>query len=202
MYLYDNKQFSQINEIRENYNLISFQDIMRSSGAGVRPVSEAMRKMKIKPEVIILKPSNKTNQLYKREYLPQIVEAVGTKKRTDVIPEGYISKKQFAIKFGVNPYTVNNMGSYFPDFNKYAEYFYIDNIKTKYFLMTEESEKFYAEKVENEYFKLHPNNDELKDIDLSMLKNEFDNLQNYVSENLKIIPKLMKTQIYPFSFKR
>jgi len=50
--------------------------------------------------------------------------------------------------------------------------------------------------------KLHPNNDELKDIDLSMLKNEFDNLQNYVSENLKIIPKLMKTQIYPFSFKR
>ena len=148
MYLYDNKQFSQINEIRENYNLISFQDIMRSSGAGTRPVYEAMQKLKIKPEVIILKPSNRKNQLYKREYLPQIVEAVGTEKRTDTIPEGYISKKQFAIKFGVNPYTVNNMSSYFPDFNKFAEYFFVDNIKTKYFLMTVESERFYKEKVE------------------------------------------------------
>jgi len=48
----------------------------------------------------------------------------------------------------------------------------------------------YAEKVEKEYFKLHPNNAELKDIDLSVLKNEFNNLQNYVSETLKIMPRL------------
>jgi hypothetical protein len=212
MYLYDNKQFSQINEIRENYNLISFQDIMRSSGAGVRPVSEAMRKMKIKPEVIILKPSNKTNQLYKREYLPQIVEAVGTKKRTDVIPEGYISKKQFAIKFGVNPYTVNNMGSYFPDFNKYAEYFYIDNIKTKYFLMTEESEKFYAEKVEKyttpfskrkHFIKTNlENNREYSDgnlhkiaFDYDILSEIFDTKSRFFQLMIKVYKKYAKLQI-------
>lgn len=148
MFLYDNKQFKQINEIRENYNLISFQEIMRSSGAGTKPVYDAMHKLNINPEIILLKPSNKTLRLYKRDFLPQLIEIIGTEKKVDVIPEGYISKREFAVKFGVNPYTVNNMSTYFSDFNKYAEYFYIDNVKTKFFLMTEEAEKFYKEKVE------------------------------------------------------
>lgn len=148
MFLYDNKQFKQINEIRENYNLISFQEIMRSSGAGVKPVSDAMHILNIKPEVVILKPSNRTIQLYKKEFLPKLIELVVAKKRFDTIPNGYISKKEFAVKFGVKPYTVNNMSSYFSDFNKYAEYFFVDNIKTKFFLINAESEKFYREKVE------------------------------------------------------
>ena len=148
MFLYGNKQFKQINEIRKNYNLISLQEIMRYSGAGTKPVSEAMHKLNINPEVILLKPSNKTIRLYKRDFLPQLIEIIGTEKKVDVIPEGYISKKEFAVKFGVNPYTVNNMSTYFSDFNKYAEYFYIDNVKTKFFLMTEEAESFYREKVE------------------------------------------------------
>lgn len=64
MFLYDNKQFKQINEIRENYNLISFQEIMRYSGAGTKPVSEAMHKLNINSEVILLKPSNINNNAF------------------------------------------------------------------------------------------------------------------------------------------
>jgi len=58
----------------------------------------------------------------------------------------------------------------------------------------------YAEKVEKEYFKYHPKNVELKDMNLSMLKDEFNDLQNYVSENLKIIPKLDENTDLSFFF--
>lgn len=48
----------------------------------------------------------------------------------------------------------------------------------------------YAEEVEKEYFLIHPSNEELINIDLSNLEHHFDLLQDYISKELRIIPKL------------
>lgn len=148
MYLYDNKKFSDLREIHANYNLISFGNIMKQCGAGVGPVSDALRALSIKPVSVIMEPSGRVIKLFPSDKLSVIIKKIGIERKDDIIPEGYISKKEFAILFEVKPYTVNNMSNYFKDFDKYAEYFYKDNIKTKYFLINEETKTFYKEKVE------------------------------------------------------
>ena len=148
MYLYDNKQFKDLREIHSNYDLISIGEIMKSCGASVGPVSIALNNLSIKPEIITLKPSGRTIQLYQRKELPVIAKVVGSVFQNDVIPDNYISKREFAVMFGVKPYTVNNMSSYFKDFDKYAKYYFVDNIKTKFYLINEETKSFYKEKVE------------------------------------------------------
>lgn len=148
MYLYDNKQFKDLREIHANYDLISIGEIMKSCGASVGPVSIALNSLSIKPEIITLKPSGRTIQLYQRKELPVIAKVVGSVFQNDVIPDNYISKREFAVMFGVKPYTVNNMSAYFKDFDKYAKYYFVDNIKTKFYLINEETKPFYKEKVE------------------------------------------------------
>jgi hypothetical protein len=137
MYLYDNKQFKDLREIHANYDLISIGEIMKSCGASVGPVSIALNNLAIKPEIITLKPSGRTIQLYQRKELPVIAKVVGSVFQNDVVPDNYISKREFAVMFGVKPYTVNNMSAYFKDFDKYAKYYFVDNIKTKFYLINE-----------------------------------------------------------------
>ena len=121
MYLYDNRQFKGINEIKENYNLISYQHIMRSCGTGTGIVNSVMASLNIKSEKIIADPSGKVIQLYKAECLQSIMDKVGVSFRNDNIPSGYITKREFANLFNIKVFTVNNMSTYFKDFNKYAE---------------------------------------------------------------------------------
>lgn len=148
MYLYDNKHFKGINEIKENYNLISYQNILRSCGAGTGIVNSVMQSLEIHPVIVIAEPSGKTIQLYKQEYLQQLIDKVGISYRDDKIPNGYISKREFANLFNIKVFTVNNMATYFKDFNKYAEYFYVNNIRTKYFYINDVTYGYYKERVE------------------------------------------------------
>jgi hypothetical protein len=148
MFLYDNKKFKQINEIREKYNLISFSEIMKNCGAGVKPVKDVIKSLAIKNHIILLEPSGRQFALYEKKYLPEITKKIGNEFKNDIIPYNYISKKEFAELFKIKPYTVNNMNVYFSDFNQYAEYFFINNVRTKYFYIDDTTYQFYKEKVD------------------------------------------------------
>lgn len=211
MYLYDNKHFKDIREIRENYDLVSITEIMRYCGVGIGPVSIALQKLNVKPELITLKPSGKKINLYKKDYLQPMFETVGAEIKNDIVPEGYLTKREFAIKFGIKPFTVSNMASYFSDFNKYAKYFYRGNIKTKFFLVNEETESFYKERVEkytrpvrrNNFVKLnYENNREYSEgnlhkiaFDYEILAEIFDTNSRFFHLMIKVYKKYAKLQI-------
>lgn len=213
MYLYDNKQFRGINEIKEDYDLINYQTIVRSCGAGKSIVDSVMASLNINSEKIIANPSGKVIQLYKAECLQPIIDKVGVSFRNDEIPNGYITKKGFANLFNIKVFTVNNMSSYFKDFNKYAEYFYVNNIRTKYFFINDVTYGYYKERVEkyttpfSERMKkskqiIKENLREYSDgnlhkiaIDYEMMAAIFDTQSKYFNLMIRIYKKYAKLQV-------
>lgn len=148
MYIYKNEKISDISVFRDNYHFISFSDIAKKCGVGFTQLNAVIAELKIEPECILRLPSNTYMHLYTQEAFNKIKSVLKCNYKNDKIPAGYISKKELSKMFNVQPYTINNMARYFSDFNKYAEYFFVENIKTKFFLINDSSYQFYKEKIE------------------------------------------------------
>lgn len=143
---YKNQIFKDYQELFKFYKLYGLNYVTKQTGAGIRSIERVLKKMNIKSEDVILKPSGKVHKLYTADDVQKIISNLEIDYKNDTIPVNYISKKELALWLGIKESTLNQMQTYFPDFNSYAEYFYVNNIKKKYFLFDDSSKNYFLEK--------------------------------------------------------
>lgn len=149
MFVYQNQKYSSILEIKRKYNFLSASDIMKTCGIGFTFFKENLHKLNIVPEKILRQPSNRIAEYYTQNDLKKIIAFIPTEKKDDSVPPGYLNKTEFAELLNIKKTTLNNMASYYEDFNKYSTYFYVNNVKIKFFSSSPESIEFYKAKLKD-----------------------------------------------------
>lgn len=146
MIIYKDEVFSGYNELFEKQKLYSLNYVMHKTGAGLKTIKRLLKKLDVKSEDVILKPSGKVLTLFTVENINKIIGYVQENYKDEEVPDNYITKKELALWLKVKEPVLKKMQDYFSDFNQYSKYFFRNNIKTKYFIFTEDAKKYYLDK--------------------------------------------------------
>lgn len=148
MLLYKNERFNDFPSLHKKHNLIGQNVLMKKCNAGLKAIKRALLDLNIQGETITRLPSMSICIAYSPSDVQKVKDYLNIKYKNDVVPVNYISKKDLCELLGVKPHTLNAMQNYFADFKQYVKYFFVDNVKTKYYLATEETIEYYKKKTE------------------------------------------------------
>lgn len=146
MLIYNDKKYKDFEELTKSENLIGIGFIVKECGANANKIEKIIKKLNIEKQEVQLLPSRKIYHLYRFCDVEKIKNELDIQYRNDVIPEGYISKSDLAKLLNVELYTLNAIENYFQDFKKHKKYFYVNNVRIKFYEFNDELFNFYLEK--------------------------------------------------------
>ena len=191
MYIYNNNSFSSITEIKEKFALISREEILKIFRCNKNGFEKIIKDNNISSQEVRLEPSKRIFLLYKNSDFENLENYKKERFKNDYIPIDYKSKQEFCEILGIKSVTLNNIVYWCWDFKKYSRYFFTNNVKKLYYLVTPETLKFYQEKMEK-YFnpKREHNIQKIKNIEHniadSLIRFEQQKTKNFKHHKIKI----------------
>lgn len=210
MIFYKNQNFKDFSELFKTFDLYGYSRILTMTGASYKRFNDVVKSLNIISEIAILKPSERIVKLYQKNDAEKIIEKLNVEYKNEEVPSEYIPKKNLITWLEVSESTFLNMHSYCSDLKKYSKYFFINNIKTKYYLFDERAKDFYLQKKyafidyekrrkhlleDSNYSTYTPGNLHKVLFDYEMLKKLFDTKSVDFYELMKIYKKYAKLQI-------
>lgn len=147
MYIYQNDKFSNYADFFKKYDLTSIGYASRICQTSYKKIMKYLKEYNIPVETVLLEPSKKKHYFLTKENFDKLKNIYITEYKNDDIPSGYLTIKELAELYQIKPSCFKAMVNYYKDCNKYANFYYKDNIRTKFFLFTKDTQAFFNEKI-------------------------------------------------------
>lgn len=192
MYLYKGKSYGVFKDLKAEYDFLCASELMALCNCNINRLTEILKEKKVVPEIVKLSPSGKIYKMYKRQDVAGVFNIAKASYKDEEIPKNYLDKKSFCEKLGIKSATLNSICYWCTDFNKHSKFFYVRNVKKRYYLVNEEALLFYKDKL-NKYYNpdREANKKKLEEINTNMLYALMTETKDYKHHKIKIDTKTL-----------
>lgn len=167
MFIYQGQSFNDFGKLKKEFNLVNANEIAKENRTSFVLIRQAIDELGLQYEKVLRTPSNTYVLMNRKEDVKDILKQASKIYRNDNVPEDYIQRFDYAKLLGVPTYFLNTIKSRFPEFENNAKYFYVRNIRVKFYRVDDVSLSVARDIIERtriKEVKIIPTNQESKNI--------------------------------------